>query len=102
MVKNSTIGKLSFDFHESDEYKQSLYNEKIIFVLNYVIIIPFLLFLLSRILRCLRHRGWVSHRSERRIVDDIESRMVNVAAGEIPLIALSQSLAAKPHDSLNK
>ena len=99
IMENITTAKLSLDYHQSEEYKQTAYMEKLLFILHYAIIIPFFLFLLSRMLRCLRHRGWISHGSERRMREDIESRMTNIATGgEIPLIKIAANplLASAP------
>ena len=98
MDENNTTAKLSLDYHQSDEYKQTVHMEKLLFILHYVVIIPFFLFLLSRLLRCLRHRGWISHGSERRMREDIESRMTNIAAGgDLPLIKIAAApLLASP------
>ena len=90
IMENITTAKLSLDYQQTEEYKQTAYMERLLFILHYAIIIPFLLFLLSRMLRCLRHRGWISQGSERRMREDIESRMTNIArGGEIPLIKIS-------------
>ena len=52
-------------------------------------------------LRCLRHRGWISQGSERRMRKDIESRITNIATGgEIPLIKIAAGpLLASKSDS---
>ena len=90
IMENITTSRLSLDFHQSEEYKQTAYMEKLLFILHYAIIIPFILFLFSRMLRCLRHRGWISQGSERRMREDIESSMTNIATGgELPLIKIA-------------
>lgn len=101
IMENITTAKLSLDYHQSEEYKQTVYMEKLLFILHYAIIIPFFLFLLSRMLRCLRHRGWISQGSERRMREDIESRITNIATGgEIPLIKIAAGpLLASTSDS---
>ena len=100
-MDNITTAKFSLDYHQSEAYKQTVYMEKLLFILHYAIIIPFLLFLLSRMLRCLRHRGWISQGSERRMREDIESRITNIATGgEIPLIKIAAGpLLASPSDT---
>ena len=55
MVNITSIAELLADYHQTDEYRQKVYTEKLLFFLHYAIIIPFILFLLSRMLRCLRH-----------------------------------------------
>ena len=90
IMENITTAKLSLDYHQSEEYKQTPYKEKLLFILHYAIKIPFFLFLLSRMLRCLRHRGWISQGSKHRMREDIESRITNIATGgEIPLIKIA-------------
>ena len=76
---NVTSSKFSLDYQQSEEYQLSIKWERLWFLIHYVIIIPFLLFLLSRLMRCIRHRGWISRGSEHRIVADIESRLTSVA-----------------------
>lgn len=77
---NSSIGKLSMDYHESEEYKSNMkWLEQFWFLIHYAVVIPFFLFLISRLLRCLRHRGWISRGSERRMVADIEGRLTSIA-----------------------
>ena len=89
MINITSIAELSADYHQTDEYRQKVYTEKLLFILHYAIIIPFILFLLSRMLRCLRHRGWISRGSERRLHEDIEDRMTNIATGcAIPMIKI--------------
>ena len=44
IMENITTAKLSLDFHQSEEYKQTDYMEKLLFILHYAIIIPFILF----------------------------------------------------------
>ena len=88
-MKNITSESLSLDYHQSENYQQQIYAEKLVFLLHYLIIIPFFVFIFSRLARCIRHRGWISHGSERRIVEDIESRMTNIATGDIPLIKIA-------------
>ena len=78
---NATSAKLSLDYQQSEEYQSCIKWEKLWFLIHYVVIIPFLLFLLSRLMRCIRHRGWISRGSERRIVADMEGRLTSVAAG---------------------
>lgn len=78
---NDTSAKLSLDYQQSEEYQSSIKWERLWFLIHYVIIIPFLLFLLSRLMRCIRHRGWISRGSERRIVADMKGRLTSVAAG---------------------
>ena len=101
MINITSIAELSADYHQTDEYRQKVYTEKLLFFLHYAIIIPFILFLLSRILRCLRHRGWISCGSERRMREDIESRITNIdTGGEIPLIKIAAGpLLASTSDS---
>ena len=101
MLNITSIAELSADYHQTDEYRQKVYTEKLLFFLHYAIIIPFILFLLSRMLRCLRHRGWISRGSERRMREDIESRITNIATGgEIPLIKIAAGpLLASTSDS---
>ena len=98
IMENITTAKLSLDYQQTEEYKQTAHMERLLFILHYAIIIPFLLFLLSRMLRCLRHRGWISQGSERRMREDIESRMTNIAAGgDLPLIKIAAApLLASP------
>ena len=94
MVNISTTAELSADYYQTDEYRQKVYMEKLLFFLHYAIIIPFILFLLSRMLRCLRHRGWISRGSERRLHEDIEGRMTNIATGgAIPMISIAAAAA---------
>ena len=78
---NVTSSKLSLDYQQSEEYQLSIKWERLWFLIHYVIIIPFLLFLLSRLMHCIRHRGWILRGSERRIVADMEGRLTSVAAG---------------------
>ena len=92
------------DYHQTEEYKQTTYMEKLLFILHYAIIIPFFLFFLSRNLRRLRHRGWISQGSERRKRENIESRITNIATGgEIPLIEIATGplLASIPASGSN-
>ena len=103
MINISTTAELSSDYHQTDEYRQTVYMEKLLFFLHYAIIIPFILFLLSRILRCLRHRGWISRGSERRLHEDIEGRMTNIATGSaVPFIKIAAGplLASAPESEI--
>ena len=99
MINITSIAQLSADYHQTDEYRHKVYMEKLLFFLHYAIIIPFILFPLM--LRCIRHRDCISRGSERRMREDIESRITNIATGgEIPLIKIAAGpLLASTSDS---
>ena len=44
IMENITTAKLSLDYHQIDEYKQTAYMEKLLFILHYAIIIRRVLF----------------------------------------------------------
>jgi hypothetical protein len=75
------VGFLSYDYHQTDEYKNELFREHIIFLLHYLITIPIFLFLISRLIRCLRHQGYISRGSEQCMLDECNRRLTHVVTG---------------------
>jgi hypothetical protein len=75
------IGSLSYDYHQTEEYKNEIFRDHVIFILHYLVTIPVLLFLLSRFIRCLRHRGYISRGSEQCMLEECNRRLVHVATG---------------------
>ena len=98
-IINSSTAQLSYDYQQTQEYQSYVKSEKFLFLLHYVVVIPFFLFLLSRFLRCLRHRGWISRHSEHRMAEDMESRLTNAAAAAsgLPTIIKGGAAACLQH-----
>lgn len=75
------FGYLSYDYHETAEYKNEMFQQHLIFLSFYLIIIPIFLFLISRLLRCLRHHGIISIGSEQCMMDECHRRVTRVTRG---------------------
>jgi hypothetical protein len=80
---------IAFDFDTKHEDDFMLNRQQIIFLLIYTIIIPIVLFIISRIIRCLRRRGVISENSEECIFNECQ-RHLNRGAGIISFHQLPQ------------
>ena len=68
---NASFSPLSLDYESSKEYKDTLRYKSLIFLLHYIVTIPVLLFIVSRLLRCLRRRGNISRDSKDCMFNDV-------------------------------
>ena len=92
----ASFSPLSLDYESSKEYKDTLRYESLIFLLHYIVTIPVLLFIVSRLLRCLRRRGIISRGSEDCMFNECNRRL-NRAANAPP--AFDHTKIGIDHDS---
>jgi hypothetical protein len=86
---------IAFDFDQQQPQNSSdfymINRQQIIFILIYTIVIPIVLFIVSRIIRCLRRRGVISENSEECIFNECQ-RHVTRSMGILssPRLSLQQ------------
>jgi hypothetical protein len=90
---------IAFDFDQQQPQNSSDYyminRQQIIFLLIYTIVIPIVLFIVSRIIRCLRRRGVISENSEECIFNECQ-RHVTHSVGILSSPRLSHQQQQKP------
>ena len=99
---NSTPAKL-YDHHDTYRHNTYIASEEFQYFFYYAILVPFSLFFFSQLIRCVRRRGWISRRSERRMVDNLEGRLRHVPVGNLTPMILSDAsniLSVSPTPSL--
>ena len=66
------------DYLGTDEGRSLAIHEKLLFMIQYIIIIPIFLIIVSRIIRCLRKRGIISQGSSEYMYDECTRRVNTV------------------------